>query len=141
MKRMPASGKRSSASIYAEPTMPNTSFTPCATSVSTNASDGVIFCLPTTASVLASVMVFMAIPRVGQRSPALWPCPPERARATTRPGVGPGATRYLLHHRFRCDVLVAERLGNRSARHLTEGDVEPVLEMRIGGQRLLPPLV
>ena len=32
--------------MYAEPTMPNTSLTPCATSVSTNASDGVIFCRP-----------------------------------------------------------------------------------------------
>ena len=36
--------------MYAEPTMPNTSFTPLATSVSTKASDGVIFCLPVTAA-------------------------------------------------------------------------------------------
>ncbi len=50
MKRMPASGNRSSASMYAEPTMPKTSLTPWATSVSTNASDGVIFCLPVTAT-------------------------------------------------------------------------------------------
>ena len=34
--------------MYAEPTIPNTSVTPCATSVSTNASEGVIFCLPAT---------------------------------------------------------------------------------------------
>ena len=30
--------------------MPKTSFTPLATNVSTNASDGVIFCLPVTGS-------------------------------------------------------------------------------------------
>ena len=36
--------------MYAEPTMPNTFFTPCATSVSTNASDGVIFWRPVTGS-------------------------------------------------------------------------------------------
>src|SRR5438046_5702608 len=62
MKRMPASGNRSSASMYAEPTIPKTSFTPCATSVSTNASDGVIFCLPATGRFLVSVMVFMMGP-------------------------------------------------------------------------------
>ena len=39
---IPASGNRSSASINAEPTIPNTSVTPCDTSVSTNASDAVI---------------------------------------------------------------------------------------------------
>src|SRR6185437_806353 len=39
---MPAAGKMSSASMHAEPTMPNTSLTPFATSVSTNASEGVI---------------------------------------------------------------------------------------------------
>ena len=63
MKRMPASGNRSSASMYAEPTMPNTSFTPLATSVSTNASDGVIFCLPVTTRRPASVIVFMGVLR------------------------------------------------------------------------------
>ena len=36
--------------MYAEPTMPKTSLTPLATSVSTNASEGVIFCLPVTGS-------------------------------------------------------------------------------------------
>ena len=45
--------------MYAEPTMPNTSLTPCATSVSTNASDGVIFCLPVT-GVGSSVGLFIA---------------------------------------------------------------------------------
>src|SRR5215831_19647151 len=39
---MPAAGKRSSASIDAEPTMPKMSVTPCARSVSTNASLHVI---------------------------------------------------------------------------------------------------
>ena len=45
--------------MYAEPTMPKTSFTPCATSVSTNASDGVIVWRPCTARFLDSVIVFM----------------------------------------------------------------------------------
>ncbi len=49
--------------MYAEPTIPNTSFTPCATSVSTNASDGVIFCRPVTARFFCSVIVFMRLPR------------------------------------------------------------------------------
>src|SRR6266700_3335403 len=62
MKRMPARGKRSSASMYAEPTMPNTSVTPCATSVSTNASAGVIFWRPDTAMFFCSVIVFIASP-------------------------------------------------------------------------------
>ena len=39
--------------------MPNTSFTPWATSVSTNASEGVIFCLPVT-GVGSSVGLFIA---------------------------------------------------------------------------------
>ncbi len=34
--------------MYAEPTMPKTSVTPRDTSVSTNASEGVIFCRPVT---------------------------------------------------------------------------------------------
>ena len=34
------------ASIKAEPMMPNIVSTPCATIVSTNASEGVIFCTP-----------------------------------------------------------------------------------------------
>src|SRR6185369_12378654 len=62
MKRMPASGKRSSASMYADPTIPNTSFTPCATSVSTNASDGVIVWRPDTAIFFCSDIVFIASP-------------------------------------------------------------------------------
>ena len=44
MNRIPASGKRSSASMKADPTSPNTSRTPSATSVSTRASEAVIFC-------------------------------------------------------------------------------------------------
>ncbi len=39
---MPAAGKMSSASMNAEPTMPNTTFTSRAASVSTKASEGVI---------------------------------------------------------------------------------------------------
>ena len=42
MKRMPASGNRSRASMNADPTNPKTSVTPSATSVSTSASEGVI---------------------------------------------------------------------------------------------------
>ena len=42
MKRIPASGKRSSASMKAEPTIPNTSVTPWDTRVSTKASLPVI---------------------------------------------------------------------------------------------------
>src|SRR5690349_17233626 len=67
-RRMPAPGKRSSASMYAEPTMPNTSLTLCETSVSTNASDGVIRNLPVGAGLadaerfFASVMKFMGSP-------------------------------------------------------------------------------
>jgi hypothetical protein len=38
-------GNRSWASMYAEPTIPKTSLTPLATSVSTNASEGVMRCL------------------------------------------------------------------------------------------------
>jgi hypothetical protein len=59
MKRMPAAGKMSSASMYAEPTMPKTSVTPWATIVSTSASDGVIFTLPRTTSRAFTVMSFM----------------------------------------------------------------------------------
>jgi hypothetical protein len=40
---MPAGAKMSIASMKAEPMMPNMVSTPCATSVSTKASDGVIF--------------------------------------------------------------------------------------------------
>jgi hypothetical protein len=64
--RMPAPGKRSRASMYAEPTMPNTSFTLCATRVSTKASDGVMRTFPPAGLVVAvrffaSVMMFMGI--------------------------------------------------------------------------------
>jgi len=48
-KRMPASGKRSRASMKADPTMPNTVVTPSAAIVSTNASLGVIFVFAITA--------------------------------------------------------------------------------------------
>src|SRR5215470_5823812 len=123
MKRMPASGNRSSASMYAEPTIPNTSFTPCATSVSTKASDGVIFCLPVTARRLASVIVFMEI------SARMLSC-----------GVVPGLrfARLGLHHGFGRNVFVTQSLGNRLAGDFARGDVEAVLEMRVVGQRLLP---
>src|SRR6185312_8428550 len=60
MKRIPAAGKMSSASMYAEPTMPKMSVTPCATIVSTRASEGVIFTFPRTTSRLPWVMSFMA---------------------------------------------------------------------------------
>ena len=46
MKRIPAVWNKSNASMYAEPTMPKMSVTPCATIVSTNASEGVIRVLP-----------------------------------------------------------------------------------------------
>src|ERR1700751_5947387 len=108
MKRMPASGKRSSASMYAEPTIPKTSFTPCATSVSTNASDDVIRCLPTTAIRAASVMVFIC------DSPE------------------------TLHHQLGRGVLVAERLGDWLAGDASGGDVESVLQVRIRGERVFP---
>ena len=49
--------------MYADPTMPNTSVTPLATSVSTKASEGVIFCFPVTTSRPASVIVFMGVLR------------------------------------------------------------------------------
>src|ERR1700741_1288566 len=45
MKRMPAAGNMSSASMNAEPTMPNTSRTRGAASVSTRASEGLMRCL------------------------------------------------------------------------------------------------
>ncbi len=51
--------------------MPKTSFTPCATSVSTKASEGVIFCLPVTARFFWSVIVFMGIPWTGAGGPNL----------------------------------------------------------------------
>src|SRR5690349_4116861 len=47
---MPEAGKMSSASILAEPMMPNTSVTPLASRTSTNASDGVMRCLPVSAA-------------------------------------------------------------------------------------------
>src|SRR3712207_3012249 len=50
---MPAAGKRSCASMYAEPTMPNVSFTPWATSVSQNASLALILILPVPSEALA----------------------------------------------------------------------------------------
>src|SRR6516164_4585427 len=43
-KRMPAAGKISSASMNADPTMPKTWVTPWVARVSTNASEGPIFC-------------------------------------------------------------------------------------------------
>src|SRR5687768_17858214 len=62
MKRMPAAGKMSSASMYAEPTMPKMSVTPCATIVSTKASEGVIFTLPETTVRSPRAMSFMGAP-------------------------------------------------------------------------------
>ncbi len=46
---MPAGAKMSIASMKADPMIPKMSVTPFATRVSTNASDGVIFCTPVTA--------------------------------------------------------------------------------------------
>src|SRR4051812_27203361 len=61
--RIPASGKRSCASMYADPTMPNVSLTPCASSVSMKASLGVILTLAPATAVLGmfllSTMMFM----------------------------------------------------------------------------------
>src|SRR4030095_10736668 len=59
MKRIPAAGKRSSASMYAETTRPNTFCPPCGTRVSTNASEGVMRCLPVTAMRFTSAISVM----------------------------------------------------------------------------------
>src|SRR5687768_12258129 len=62
MKRMPAAGKMSSASMYAEPTIPKMSVTPWATIVSTKASEGVIVTLPETTLRSPRAMSFMGAP-------------------------------------------------------------------------------
>src|SRR6185312_2773490 len=112
--------------------MPKTSLTPLATSVSTNASDGVIFCLPVTARFFWSVMVFIGSSfQRGNETPRVTLC----ALLFPRPR---GA---LAHHLRRIDVRIAERFGDGLARHLAECDVEPVLQVRIVGERLLPALV
>jgi hypothetical protein len=77
--------------MYAEPTIPNTSLTPCATSVSTNASEGVIFCLPVTARFLVSVMMFISIPRKDSLQIALSARVAVRAGASMRRHVGPAS--------------------------------------------------
>src|SRR5512141_1022816 len=86
MKRMPAAGKMSSASMYAEPTMPKTSVTPCETSVSTNASDAVIRCLPCTTMRAASTGLFMALSRLPNREGKLSTdrAPPQQSHEKTR---------------------------------------------------------
>src|SRR5450432_480455 len=137
MKRITASGNRSSASMYAEPTMPNTSVTPCATSVSTKASDGVMVCLPVTtarspalaARFLLSVMVFMLPPRsrFGAGAPARDSCP--------------APAKNSMQHGLRLDVVVAERIGDRLAGHLAERHVQSVFKVRIVGERFFPALV
>src|SRR5947209_7104649 len=137
MKRMPASGNRSSASIYAEPTMPNTSVTPCATRVSTKASDGVMVLRPVTtarlpalaARFLLSVIVFISAP--GKR---LW-------RNAGSPAVDSLRFGELVQHRLWLEVFVAKRVGDRLAGDLAEGDVQSILQMRIVGKRLFPALV
>ncbi len=48
--RIPAGAKMSMASMNADPMIPKMSLTSFATSVSTNASEGVIFCTPSTTS-------------------------------------------------------------------------------------------
>src|SRR5437667_3846208 len=120
MKRIPASGKRSSASMYAEPTIPKTSVTPCATSVSTSASDGVIFSWPLTTLRIAltpwSRMVFM-----------LFLCQVKRARS--------------LQNGARIRIAITERIGHRTACHLAEGDVEPIAQVRIVSERASVTLV
>src|SRR5689334_7727463 len=113
--------------------MPNTSHTPCATSVSTKASEGVIFCLPVTARRLASVMVFMASPRAGMTALIVAQRRLRHLGPASEPhwGQSRGArTPHLFrrakldsHHRFRRDAFVAQRLGHGLARHLAECDV------------------
>src|SRR5450432_741902 len=133
MKRMPASGNRSSASMYAEPTMPNTSVTPCATSVSTKASEGVIVWRPVTtarapalaARFLLSVMVFISAPGIQVRF--------RRSRSI--------AKERLVQYRVGFDVGKPERIGDRPARDLAERDVQAVLQMRVVHQGLFPALV
>src|SRR2546427_7613726 len=126
MKRMPARGKRSSASMYAEPTMPNTSVTPRATSVSTKASDGVIFCLPATTvrpdRFWVSVMVFIGI-------------------SYNDIDNGRSLMQTLGERLRRLDIRVAERVGDRLAGDFAERDVETVPQVRVVCQRLLPALV
>ncbi|MNT07016.1 hypothetical protein D3C72_1417040 [compost metagenome] len=62
---MPAGAKISIGSMKAEPMMPNMSVTPLAARVSTNASEGVIFCGPVgmaaAAAAFWSVMSFMGV--------------------------------------------------------------------------------
>ena len=59
---MPAGAKMSIASMKAEPMMPKMSVTPLATSVSTKASEGVIFCTPaTTLRLVAGMLVVMGV--------------------------------------------------------------------------------
>src|SRR4051794_24753033 len=113
---MPATGNRSSASMYADPTMPNTSFTPCASSVSTNASEGVIRSLPARARFEVSVIVFMRgiLQRIG------FSC---GRGAALRHG---GRSVYIR----RLDERVAERLRDRTTGHLAERDVQTVAQVR-----------
>src|SRR5690242_1006038 len=141
MKRMPAAGKRSSASMYAEPTMPKTFLTPCATSVSTNASDGVIVWRPWTARFLDSVIVFIVC--VSVESNLLF-CGSLRAarRATFAANVRPVADVVESGNERRgIRPRVTLRLGDRRARHLAERDVQSLQQVRIVGERALPSLV
>jgi hypothetical protein len=70
IRRMPAGAKMSIGSMKAEPMMPNMSVTPLAARVSTNASEGVIFCGPAgmaaaaAAAAFWSVMSFMGVSSV-----------------------------------------------------------------------------
>ena len=69
MSRMPAGAKMSIASMKAEPMMPKMSVTLLATSVSTKASEGVIFCMPATtgrAAAGAADLVAAAAFRLGE---------------------------------------------------------------------------
>src|SRR5438105_6552689 len=115
--------------------MPNTSVTPCATSVSTKASDGVMVLRPVTtarapplaARFLLSVMVFMSAPGNGY----------SLVQVFSDTAVLGG----LMHHRVGLEVLVAQRVGDRLAGDLAIGDVQSILQMHVIGERLFPALV
>ena len=110
--------------MYAEPTMPKTSLTPLATSVSTNASDGVIFCLPVTAAG-NSTGLFIAAPcdRLRTRvvksftAPARWQGRGSRniakraANVYIRRGARPRTTRKTARRRMARPRAPAARAG------------------------------
>src|SRR5690348_11359463 len=106
MKRMPAAGKRSSASMYAEPTMPKT------------------FWPPWTARFLDSVIVFIVCASV-ELNLIFWGRLRAGRRASFAANVRPASdVAESGHERRGIRPRVALRLGHRRARHLAERDVQ-----------------